>query len=44
MRISPCVDNKLAFDSTGSSVYPNPYGTAVVSDVSYEIGASTVTI
>ena len=44
MRQSPCVDNKLAFDPTGSTVYTNAYGTAVVSDISYQIGAALVTI
>ena len=44
MRQSPCVDNKIAFDPSASRVYSNAYGTAVVSDVSYLIGAATVTI
>ena len=44
MRQSPCVDNQLAFDPSGSFVYANHYGTSVVSDVSYQIGAATVSI
>ena len=44
MRQSACVDNLIAFDPPSSFVYANHYGTAVTSDVSYEIGTAIQSI
>ena len=44
MRQSVCVDNKVSFDPISSRVYSNGYGTQVVENMSYQIGATKVEI
>lgn len=43
LRQSPCVDNKLSFDSA-TWTYANQYGTSAVKDYSYLIGTTAVNI